>query len=63
MNVWYTFIVCSVKTSESFRILYSLNNGSVCALYLLFASAPLNATKIAGKKVSDVDVCMVGPEL
>ena len=27
------------------------------------ANAPLNATKIAVKKVSDVDVCMVGPEL
>ena len=27
------------------------------------ASAPLNATKIAVKKVSDVDVCMFGPEL
>ena len=31
LNLWYTFIVCSVKTSASFRILYSLNNGSVCA--------------------------------
>ena len=38
LNLWYTFIVCSTKTSESFRILYSLNNGSVCALYLLFAT-------------------------
>ena len=27
------------------------------------ASAPLNAAKIAVKKVSDVDVCMFGPEL
>ena len=27
------------------------------------ASAPLNATKIAVKKVSDGDVCMFGPEL
>ena len=27
------------------------------------ASAPLNATKIAVKKISDVDVCMFGPEL
>ena len=27
------------------------------------ASGPLNATKIAVKKVSDVDVCMFGPEL
>ena len=27
------------------------------------ASAPLNATTIAVKKVSDVDVCMFGPEL
>ena len=27
------------------------------------ASAQLNATKIALKKVSDVDVCMFGPEL
>ena len=26
------------------------------------ASAPLNATKIAVKKVCDVDVCMFGPE-
>ena len=26
-------------------------------------SAPLNATKIAVKKVCDVDVCMFGPEL
>ena len=28
-----------------------------------FTSAPPNATKIAVKKVSDVDVCMFGPEL
>ena len=27
------------------------------------ASAPLNAKEIAVKKVSDVDVCMFGPEL
>ena len=27
------------------------------------ARAPLNATKIDVKKVSDVDVCMLGPEL
>ena len=27
------------------------------------ASAPLNATKIAVQRVSDVDVCMFGPEL
>ena len=27
------------------------------------ASAPPNATEIAVKKVSDVDVCMFGPEL
>ena len=27
------------------------------------ASAPLNATKIAVKKVGDVDLCMFGPEL
>ena len=27
------------------------------------ASAPPNATKMAVKKVSDVDVCMFGPEL
>ena len=27
------------------------------------ASAPLNATKIPVKKVSDVDVCIFGPEL
>ena len=38
LNLWYTFIVCSTNTSERFRILYSLNNGSVCALYLLFAT-------------------------
>ena len=27
------------------------------------ANAPLNATKIAVKKGSDVDICMFGPEL
>ena len=41
LNLCYTFIVCSVKTSASFRILYHLNNGSVCALYLLFATTPI----------------------
>ena len=34
----YFHSLYSVKTSASFRILYSLNNGSVCALYLLFAT-------------------------
>ena len=31
MNLWN--ILSSVKMSESFKILYNLNNGSVCALY------------------------------
>ena len=38
LNSWYTFIVYSVKKSDSFRIIYNLNNGSVCALYLLFTT-------------------------
>ena len=32
VNLWNSFNVCSVKMSESFKILYNLNNGSVCAL-------------------------------
>ena len=41
LNLLYTFIVCSVKTSASFRILYNLNNGYLCALYLLFATTQI----------------------
>ena len=31
-SLWNIFNVCSVKTCERFKILYNLNNGSVCAL-------------------------------
>ena len=47
-----------------FRI-YIYNSVLTCREHIInsSASAPPNATKIAVKKVSDVDVCMFGPEL
>ena len=32
VNLWNMFNVCSVKMSDSFKILFNLNNGSECAL-------------------------------
>ena len=47
------------------RNIYIYNSVLTCRKNIInsSASAPLNATKIAVKKVSDVDVCMFGPEL
>ena len=44
--------------------IYIYNSVLICRQNVInsSASAPLNATKIAVKKVSDVDVCMFGPE-
>ena len=48
-----------------FRFLYIYKTVLTCRQHIInsSASAPPNATKIAVKKVSDVDVCMFGPEL
>ena len=45
--------------------IYIYNSVLTCRQHIInsSASAPLNATKIAVKKDSDVDVCMFGPEL
>ena len=32
VNLWNSLNVCSEKMSESFKILYNLNIGSVCVL-------------------------------
>ena len=45
--------------------IYIYNSVLTCRQHIINSSAsvPPNATKIAVKKVSDVDVCMFGPEL
>ena len=45
--------------------IYIYNSVLTCRQHIInaSASAPSNATKIAVKKVSDVDVCMFGPKL
>ena len=45
--------------------IYIYNSVLTCRQHIInsSASAPANATKIAVKKVSDVNVCMFGPEL
>ena len=45
--------------------IYIYNSVLTCRQNIINSSgsAPLNATKIAVKKVSDVEVCMFGPEL
>ena len=47
------------------RVIYIYNSVLTCRQHIINSSAstPPNATKIAVKKVSDVDVCMFGPEL
>ena len=47
------------------QLVYIYNSVLTCRQNIIksSASAPLNATKIAVKKVSDVDVCMFRPEL
>ena len=62
---------CRIAASKGNQVLgmirRNLYNNSVltCRQHIInsSASAPPNATKIAVKKVSDVDVCMFGPEL
>ena len=46
-------------------VIYIYNSVLTCRQHIInsSASAPANATKIAVKKVSDVNVCMFGPEL
>ena len=46
-------------------VIYIYNSVLTCRQHIInsSASAPPNGTKIAVKKVSDVDVCMFGPEL
>ena len=47
------------------QLVYIYNSVLTCRQHIInsSASAPPNATKIAVKEVSDVDVCMFGPEL
>ena len=68
------FLVCIKYDTGSY--LWVIQKKSHCSQYIIYnsvltcrqniiyssASAPLNATKIAVKKVSDVDACMFGPE-
>ena len=62
--------ICRFTTGEigpqSRLYVWNLYNSVLTCLQNIinsYASAPLNATKIAVKKVSDVDVCMFGPDL
>ena len=50
---------------STYLYIYIYNSVLTCRQNIInsSASAPLNAMKIAVKKVSDVDVCMFGPEL
>ena len=55
-----------LQTHTHTRVSYSsIDSVLTCRQHIInsSASAPPNATKIAMKKVSDVDVCMFGPEL
>ena len=57
-----------LRTCEKYskeHAIYIYNSVLTCRQNIInsSASAPLNATRIAVKKVSDVDVCMFGPEL
>ena len=47
------------------HIIYTYNSVLKCRQNIINSSAstPLNATKIAVKKISDVDACMFGPDL
>ena len=47
------------------QLVYIYNSVLTCRQHIINSSAgaPPNATKIAVKKVSGVDVCMFGPEL
>ena len=53
------------RESVVHSLIYIYNSVLTCRQHIInsSASAPPNATKIAVKKVSDVDVCMFGPEL
>ena len=59
-DLYRSFILERTQTSE-----YRYKTVLTCRQNIInsSASAPLNATKIAVKKVSDVDVYMFGPEL
>ena len=54
----------NIMDGKDYQI-YIYNSVLTCRQHIInsFASAPPNATKIAVKKVSDVVVCMFGPEL
>ena len=55
-------VLCLVYCEYNYLYLY--NSVITCRQHInSSASAPPNATKIAVKKVSDVDICMFGPEL
>ena len=55
----------SFSTLARITVIYIYNSVLTCRQNIInsSASAPLNATKIDVKKVSDVHVCMFGPEL
>ena len=60
---WLALNKLNLNISKT-KSIYIYNSVLTCRKNIInsSASAPLNATKIAVKKVSDVDVCMFGPE-
>ena len=58
-------IECRAYQLMGLENIYIYNSVLTCRQHIIHssASAPPNATKFATKKVSDVDVCMFGPEL
>ena len=62
-NVWFKWVIYSISFKWNIYIIY--NSVLTCRQNIInsSASASLNATEIAVKKVSDVAVCMFGPEL
>ena len=59
------YMKVSYPNLQHIGLIYIYNSVLTCRQHIInsSASAPPNATKIAVKKVSDVDVCMFGPEL
>ena len=55
----------NIKYVYPIIVIYIYNSVLTCRQHIINSSAsvPPNATKIAVKKVSDVVVCMFGPEL
>ena len=62
---WWLLSTFHIRIKMSTTHIYIYNSVLTCRQHIINSSesAPPNATKIAVKKVSDVDVCMFGPEL